>query len=87
MTQQRTYLDYNASAPLRPAARMAMLAAHDAFGNPSSVHAEGRRVRAIIKTAREQVAALIGAKPSEIVFTSGATEANNCAIEAGWKTI
>ncbi len=87
MTQQRTYLDYNASAPLRPAARMAMLAAHDAFGNPSSVHAEGRRVRAIIETAREQVAALIGAKPSEIVFTSGATEANNCAIEAGWKTI
>jgi len=87
MTQQRTYLDYNASAPLRPAARAAMLAAHDAFGNPSSVHTEGRRVHAIIETAREQVAGLIGAKPSEIVFTSGATEANNCAIDAGWKTI
>lgn len=87
MTQQRTYLDYNASAPLRPAARTAMLAAHDAFGNPSSVHTEGRRVRAIIETAREQVAALTGAKPSEIVFTSGATEANNCVVAAGWKTI
>jgi len=87
MTQSRTYLDYNASAPLRPAARAAMLAAHDAFGNPSSVHTEGRRVRAIIETAREEVAALIGAKPSEIVFTSGATEANNCAVDAGWKTI
>src|SRR5690606_17787805 len=50
-------------------------------------HAEGRRVRAIIETAREQVAALIGAKPSEVVFTSGATEANNCAMDAGWKAI
>lgn len=87
MTATRTYLDCNASAPLRPAARAAMLAAHDAIGNPSSVHAEGRRARAIIDTAREQVAALIGAKPSEVVFASGATEANNCVMAAGWEAI
>jgi len=87
MTQMRTYLDHNASSPLRPAARAAMLAALDVAGNPSSVHAEGRRVRAIIDTAREQVAALVGAKPSEVVFTSGASEANNCVMAAGWKAI
>jgi cysteine desulfurase len=87
MTLARTYLDHNASSPLRPAARAAMIAALDATGNPSSVHAEGRRARAIIDTAREQVAALIGAKPSEVVFTSGATEANNCVMAGGWKTI
>jgi cysteine desulfurase len=87
MTATRTYLDYNASTPLRPAARAAMLAALDTVGNPSSVHAEGRRARAIIDTAREQVASLVGAKPSEVVFTSGATEANNAVMTAGWKTI
>ena len=83
MTATRTYLDYNATAPLRPEARAAMIAALDVVGNPSSVHAEGRRARAIIETAREQVAALVGAKPSEVVFTSGATEANNCVMAAG----
>jgi cysteine desulfurase len=87
MTLARTYLDHNASSPLRPAARAAMVAALDATGNPSSVHAEGRRARAIIDTAREQVAALVGAKPSEVVFTSGATEANNCVMAGGWKAI
>ncbi len=87
MTATRTYLDYNASTPLRPAARAAMLAALDTVGNPSSVHAEGRRARAIVDTAREQVASLVGAKPSEVVFTSGATEANNTVMAAGWKTI
>jgi cysteine desulfurase len=87
MTLARTYLDHNASSPLRPSARAAMIAAHDATGNPSSVHAEGRRARAIIDTAREQVAALVGAKPSEVVFTSGATEANNCVMAGGWKAI
>jgi cysteine desulfurase len=84
----RTYLDYNATAPLRPEARAAMLAAMDAVGNPSSVHAEGRRARAIVETAREQVAALVGAKPLEVVFTSGATEANAWVINGGsWDTI
>ncbi len=87
MMQARTYLDHNASSPLRPVARAAALAALDTIGNPSSVHAEGRRVRALIDTAREQVAALVGAKPSEVVFTSGATEANNCVMAGGWKAI
>jgi cysteine desulfurase len=84
----RTYLDYNATSLLRADARAAMLAAMDAVGNPSSVHAEGRRARAIVETAREQVAALVGAKPLEVVFTSGATEANAWVINAGgWDTI
>jgi cysteine desulfurase len=71
----RTYLDWNATAPLRPEAREAMLAAFDAVGNPSSVHAEGRAARAIVETARGQVARLVGCEPDEVVFTSGATEA------------
>ncbi len=78
MTTQRTCLDWNATAPLLPEARAAVERALDVYGNPSSVHAEGRRARAIVETAREQVAALVGAKPSEIIFTSGATEA--CAM-------
>lgn len=72
----RVYLDWNASAPLRPEARAAMIAAMDEVGNPSSVHAEGRRAKAIIERARAQVAGLVGCDTSEVVFTSGATEAN-----------
>lgn len=87
MSTLRTYLDYNATAPLRPEARAAMLAAMDAVGNPSSVHAEGRRARAIVERAREQVAALAGARPSEVVFTSGATEAANTVLRRSWRTI
>src|SRR5689334_5513466 len=87
MNRARTYLDHNASSPLRPEARAAMLAALDVTGNPSSVHAEGRRVRAVVETAREEVAALVGARPSEVVFTSGATEANNTVMAAGWNAI
>lgn len=87
MTTARTYLDWNASAPLLPEARAAMVAALDVVGNPSSVHAEGRHARALVEAAREQVAALVGAKPAEVVFTSGATEANNWALAAGWDTI
>jgi cysteine desulfurase len=87
MSGPRTYLDWNAGAPLRPEARAAVLAALDAVGNPSSPHAEGRRVRAIVEDAREEVAALVGAKPAEVVFTSGATEANNAVMVAGWHTI
>jgi cysteine desulfurase len=56
-------------------------------GNASSVHAEGRRARAIVENAREQVARLVGARPSEVVFTSGATEANNWVLSSGWSTI
>jgi cysteine desulfurase len=87
MSNPRTYLDYNASAPLRAEARAAMIAAMDGLGNPSSVHAQGRAVRAIIERAREEVARLVNAKPSEVVFTSGATEANNWVMAGGWDEI
>jgi cysteine desulfurase len=87
VTRTRTYLDWNAGAPLRPEARAAMLAALDLVGNPSSPHAEGRRVRAVVEDAREEVAVLVGAKPAEVVFTSGATEANNAVVAGGWTTI
>ncbi len=82
----RIYLDWNATAPLRPEAREAMLAAMDVVGNPSSVHAEGRAARGIVEKARGQVAALVGCEPSEVVFTSGATEANNLVFrcEHAW---
>jgi cysteine desulfurase len=77
---ERTYLDWNATAPLRPEARAAMHAALDAIGNPSSVHAEGRAARRLIEVAREQVAALVGAQGRNVVFTSGGTEANVLAL-------
>ena len=77
---ERTYLDWNATAPLRPEARAAMLAALDAVGNPSSVHHEGRAARHLVERAREQVAALVGAEPRNVIFTSGGTEANSMAL-------
>jgi cysteine desulfurase len=77
---RRVYLDWNATAPLRPEARAAMLAAMDAPGNPSSVHAEGRAARGLVERARGQVAALVGCDPAEVVFTSGATEAAALAL-------
>jgi cysteine desulfurase len=87
MSRARTYLDWNATAPLRREAQAAMLAALDVVGNPSSPHAEGRRARAIVEDAREQVAALLGARASEVVFTSGGTEGNNTVLAAGWDKI
>ncbi|MBI1217414.1 MAG: aminotransferase class V-fold PLP-dependent enzyme [Rhodobacteraceae bacterium] len=75
------YLDWNATAPLRPEARAAMIAAMDVVGNPSSVHAEGRAARAIVERARAQVAAALGADGADIVFTSGATEAAALALQ------
>lgn len=81
---ERAYLDWNASAPLRPRARAAMVDVLDQFGNPSSVHAEGRAARQLIDQAREQVAALAGADPANVIFTSGATEANALALSPGW---
>ena len=87
MSSTRTYLDYNATAPLRPQARAAMLGALDLVGNASSVHAEGRLARATVETAREQVALLVGVRPEQVVFTSGATESNNWAMSAGWDRI
>ena len=77
MTKQRTYLDWNATAPLRAEARTAMMAAFDVLGNPASPHAEGRRARGLIEEAREQVAVCLGAVPRNVYFTSGATEAAN----------
>lgn len=73
--RSRLYLDWNATAPLRDEARVAMIAAMEVVGNPSSVHAEGRAARALVERARAQVAAAVGCKPAEVVFTSGATEA------------
>ncbi len=70
----RTYLDWNATAPLRPEARAAMVSAMDILGNPSSVHAEGRAAKAVVERARAQIAAAFGADGADIVFTSGATE-------------
>jgi cysteine desulfurase len=80
MTNRRTYLDFNATAPLLPQARAAVMAALDACGNPSSVHAEGRAARRIVELAREQVAALVGGEARNVVFTSGGTEANMLAL-------
>ncbi|WP_299547318.1 aminotransferase class V-fold PLP-dependent enzyme [uncultured Tateyamaria sp.] len=71
----RIYLDHNATTPLRPEAREAMLRAMDAVGNPSSVHAEGRTSKAIIEKARAQISDALGASGADIVFTASATEA------------
>ncbi len=77
----RVYLDYNATTPVEPAVLEAMLPYFSAeFGNAASIHAFGQKARAAVETAREQVAALIGARPQEIVFTSGGTESDNHAI-------
>src|SRR5262245_1501792 len=77
---ERTYLDWNATAPLRGEARAAMVAALDVLGNPSSVHAEGRAARQVVEAARAQVAGLVGAEPRNVVFTAGGTEANALAL-------
>ncbi len=76
----RVYLDWNATAPLRPEAQAAMAAAMDAVGNPSSVHGEGRAARAIVERARAQVAEATGCAAGGVVFTSGATEAAALAL-------
>ncbi len=76
----RTYLDHNATTPLRAEARAAMLAAMDVVGNPSSVHAEGRAAQGVIEKARAQVAAAVGASNADVVFVSGATEAAALAL-------
>src|SRR6266849_1814553 len=76
----RIYLDHNATAPLRPEVRAAMLPFLGPPANPSSAHREGARARSAVEAARAQVAALIGAAPAEIVFTGGASEANNLAL-------
>ncbi len=80
MNTRRSYLDHNATSPLRPQARAAMLAALEVAGNPSSIHAEGRAARALIETARGEVAALVGVRAEDVVFTSGGTEAINTVV-------
>jgi cysteine desulfurase len=75
------YLDYNATTPLGPEVRKAMMPYLDRyFGNPSSVHADGREARAAIDNARDKLAAILRAKPHELIFTSGGTESNNLAV-------
>jgi cysteine desulfurase len=76
-----TYLDYNATTPIIPAARLAMIEAFDCLGNPSSVHAHGRETRKILENARTQVADYFSVPPRNITFTSGATEANNMILK------
>jgi cysteine desulfurase len=80
MPPRAAYLDWNATAPLRPEAAAAVAEALGRCGNPSSVHRFGREARRALETARTQVAALVGAAPAEIVFTSGGTEANHLAL-------
>ncbi|MGH6792319.1 MAG: cysteine desulfurase family protein [Methyloceanibacter sp.] len=77
---QRSYLDYNATAPLRDEVRAAVIDALSLTGNPSSVHEEGRAARAAIEAARSKVAKLVGESPEDVIFTSGGTEANALAL-------
>lgn len=77
---ERAYLDWNASAPMRPEVAEAMAEGARLCGNPSSVHAEGRAAKNALEAARADVADFMGADPSEIIFTSGGTEANNLAV-------
>jgi cysteine desulfurase len=79
----RVYLDWNATAPLRPEVRQAMVAAWDLVGNPSSVHAEGRHARRLVEDARSVIASAVGAPARNVVFTSGGTEANALALTPG----
>jgi cysteine desulfurase len=75
------YFDYNATTPLDPGVRAAMLPFfEDVFGNPSSIHQIGRRARALLDDARDRASKVLGSKPSELIFTSGGTESNNLAI-------
>src|SRR5260370_23512903 len=80
MTRRETYLDWNATAPLRPEARAAVAAALACCGNPSSVHRWGRAARQSVERSRDAVAALIGAAPEGVIFVSGGTEANHLAL-------
>src|SRR4051812_50202329 len=80
MTRRETYLDWNATAPLRPETEAAVTAALRDCGNASSVHRWGRAARQRVENAREIVAVLIGADPEGVAFVSGGTEANQLAL-------
>ena len=89
MSRARAYLDYNATAPVRPAVADAVARALMLPGNPSSIHAEGRAARAALEAARAAVAALVSAQPEQVIFTSGGTEAANAVLSGalrrqGW---
>jgi len=79
----RVYLDWNATTLLRPEAKAAMAAAWDLAGNPSSVHTEGRQARRLLEDARAALAVAVGARPQDVVFSSGGTEANALALTPG----
>lgn len=83
VTRERIYLDWNATTPLRPEARAAIIVALDAIGNPSSIHQEARAARNIVEAARVAVASSVGADARNVVFTSGGTEANSLALTPG----
>jgi cysteine desulfurase len=85
MAKERIYLDWNATAPLMAAARSVMVDALALTGNPNSVHAEGRAARAVIETARREVASLVGATSANVIFTAGATEAANLALTPSYR--
>src|SRR5690242_11448643 len=79
--QAQVYLDHAATTVMLPEALAAMTEELGQVGNPSSLHAAGRRARRVVEEAREQIAEVYGARPSEVVFTSGGTEADNLAIK------
>jgi cysteine desulfurase len=81
MDHERTYLDHAATTPMLPEAIEAMTAELRQVGNPSSLHAAGRRARRTVEEAREIIAESLGARPSEVIFTSGGTEADNLAVK------
>ncbi|MFN8829451.1 MAG: cysteine desulfurase family protein [Labrys sp. (in: a-proteobacteria)] len=85
MHKRRAYLDHNATTPLRPEARAAVLAALDHVGAAASVHQEGRGARALVEKSRHALANLVGLPSSRVVFTSGASEANNMALSPLWE--
>lgn len=76
----RAYFDHAASSPLRPAALAAMQEAWQLVGNPAALHTSGRKARARLEDAREELAALLGARPDEVIFTSGGSEADSIAL-------
>src|SRR3981189_3707775 len=79
----RVYLDWNATTPLRPEAKQAMTAAWEFSGNPSSVHTEGPQARRRVEAPRAAIAAAVAARPHDVVFSSGGTEANAMALTPG----
>ena len=85
LTGVRTYLDHNATTPLCPEARVAMLSALELCGSASSIHGEGRAARQRVEGARAEIAALVGADPKNVIFVSGASEANATALSLAWQ--